>query len=43
MTTQIPIVTTHRMESTSSTSVGRPLRTLMSAPNPTNTPAIPAS
>ena len=40
MTTQIAIDTTQRMYVTSCASLAPPLRTLMSAPKPTNTPAI---
>ena len=43
MTTQIAIDTTGRMYATSCASLAPPLRTLMSAPKPTNTPAISAS
>ena len=43
MTASTPIATMPRVYATSKGSVGPPLRTAMSAPKPTNTPAIPAS
>jgi hypothetical protein len=38
-----PIATTTRTAATSCGSLAPPLRTAISAPKPTNTPAIPAS
>jgi hypothetical protein len=42
-TVSIPSATTVRIGAISCHPLGPPLRTAMSAPNPTNTPAIPAS